>query len=738
MPSRSLASILFVAATFASATFVSATFAQQKPVTLEALTRNDGPAFATDIQWRPDSAGFSFKRGERLYYFDVASATTKELPDCRSLCMEAVKVPDPPAFEWENRGVRERKSQWCSDNRHLLLNAGGDLFWMDTQGDSIQQLTRTLYAEADPQLSQDCKYISFRKDYDLFVLNRESGNIKALTHGGTPARFYARLDWVYPEELALPTAHWWSPDSRHIALLEFDVSATPQYPHADYLASPPRPEPERYPKPGEPNASVRLGIVDVTTAKLRFVDLGNPASHLLARVEWLPDGKTVAVQRLNRIQNKLELIFVNAETLHHETILTETDEHWVNLSNDFRYLPKRDAFLWTSESTGHRHLYLYFTKERYARQVTQGGWEVSGVLGVNAEESEVYYLGTEKSPLERQVYAVSLEGIADRPATPRRISTTDGSWSADFSPDGAHWVSRHSSLTMPANQQVYTAQGQLLGTLTARDEAEPREYRILPTEMHTLKTSDGTVLYGRLIKPAGFQPGRKYPVIVQVYGGPHAQSVRNSWAGASMDQVYAHAGFAVWQLDNRGTSGRGHVFETPVFRKLGIVELEDQLLGVDYLKKLGFIDETRIGVSGWSYGGFMTLNCLLNAPGVFRAGISGAPVVDWRFYDTIYTERYMDIPSANEEGYRMTSLLPKAGNLKGALLLVHNLWDDNVHFQNALHMADELQKLEKSFELMIYPQKAHGVRGKHAAHMRAMMLRFFERELKPAETKGKK
>ena len=706
---------------------VSATLsAQQKPVTLDVLSRNDGPVFAEDIQWRPDSAGFSFKRGDRMYYFDIASASTKELPDCRSECAQAVSVPEPPAFEWQNRGVRERRTQWCSDNRHLLLSSDGDLFWMDTQDASIQQLTRTLYAEADPQLSDDCRFVSFRKDFDLYILNRESGAVRALTKGGNANRSYARLDWVYPEELALPTAHWWSPDSRHIALLQYEVSNPPHYPQADYLASPPRPEPARYPKPGEPNAAVRLAIVDVVTTKLRFVDLGDPAHHLLARVNWLPDGKTVAVQRLNRIQNHLDLIFVDVETLEHETILTEKDEHWVNLSNDFRYLPKHDAFLWTSEGTGYRHLYLYFLKQRYARRITEGEWEISSVLGVSDDQSHAYILATEKSPLERHVYAVSLEGGA-----PRRITNVDGSWAADFSPNGSHWVGRHSSVDLPARQQVLDTSGTALATITERDTSLTREYQILPTEFHTLNTSDGTTLHARLIKPAGFQAGRQYPAIVQVYGGPHAQSVRNTWGGASMDQVFAHAGYVIWQVDNRGTSGRGHVFEIPVSRKLGILELEDQLLGVDYLKKLGFVDPARIGVSGWSYGGFMTLNCLLNAPGVFRAGISGAPVVDWKFYDTIYTERYMDIPAANAEGYRITSLLPKAGKLSDALLLIHNLWDDNVHFQNALHMAEELQRLEKPFDLMIYPQKAHGVRGKHAAHMRAMMLRFFERELKP-------
>jgi dipeptidyl-peptidase 4 len=701
--------------------------AQKQPVTLETLNRNEGASFAEGILWRPDSAGFAFKRGDKRYYFDVDTAATRELPDCRSECAQAVKVPEPPAFEWQNRGVRERETQWCSDNRHILLNSGGDLFWMDTQENSIQQLTRTLYAEADPQLSEDCKHISFRKEYDLYVMNRETGAVRALTQGGTAEKAYARLDWVYPEELGIPTAHWWSPDSTRIALLHFDVSNTPQYPHADYLASPPRPEPERYPKPGDPNATVRLAVVDVYTTRLRFVDLGDAREHLLARVEWLPDGKTIAVQRLNRIQNKLQLIFVDADTLESEIILTEESKHWINIANDFRFLKRQEGFLWTSETTGYRHLSIYFMKGRYAQQLTDGEWEVNSVLGVSEDENAAYVLTTRPNAMERQVYAVSL---AD--GTMRRITQEAGSWSATFSPSGSHWVSRHSSVDTPPEQRVLTAQGVSVAVLTERDRTVANKYEILPTEFHTVKAEDGTELFAKLIRPANFDPRKKYPVIVQVYGGPHAQSVRNAWSGASMDQLYAHAGFVIWQLDNRGTSGRGHLFEIPVSRKLGIVELQDQLRGIDYLKGLGFVDEARIGVNGWSYGGFMTLNCLLNAPDVFRAGISGAPVVDWNFYDTIYTERYMDVPADNPEGYRTTSLLPKAGNLKGALLLIHNLWDDNVHFQNALHMAAEFQKLGKQFDMMVYPIKAHGVRGKMAEHMRAMMLRFFERELKPA------
>ncbi len=717
-----------MAAALATAILCAGALAQKRTIRLDDLRRDTAEPLATGIVWRPDSKGFFFERDGRPSYYDVASKQIRALPDCNQLCQTAAPVPNPPAFEWKNRGVKEQAAQWCSDNRHMLVKFKGDLFWIDTAPDAetpMRQLTRTLYEEADPKLSPDCKSISFRKDYDLYSLDVESGLLHALTTGGTPEKMNGRLDWVYPEELQIPSAYWWSPDSKRLAYLQFDMATVPLYPQADYLASPPRPEPERYPKAGEPNPGVRLAIVDHSGGKPRFADLGDPREYLIARVNWLPDGKHLAVQRLNRIQNELTIFFVNAETFEAEQILTEKDEYWVNLSDDFTFLPTLNAFLWTSENTGYRHLYLYFLKDRYARQLTKGDWEVSGVLGVDASEQTVFFTATEKSPLERHIYALKLDG-----GSMRRLTGAEGTWDANFSPDGAWWVSRHSSITLPPSQEIYSAAGQKLATLTARDATVPAAYNILPVEFHTIKLPGGPVLYAKLIRPADFQAGRKVPVIVQVYGGPHAQNVRNVWAGLTMDQVYAHQGFAVWQLDNRGTSGRGHAFETPVARKLGAVELQDQLRGIEYLKKTGFVDEKRIGVSGWSYGGFMALNCLLNAPDTFRAGISGAPVVDWRFYDSIYTERYMDLPQANPEGYDAASLLPKAGHLKASLLLLHNLWDDNVHFQNSLQMIDRLQKAGKPFEMMLYPQKTHGVTGDAQTHMQRLMLDFFLRELK--------
>ncbi len=700
---------------------------QKKPIGLEDLAVSHAAPLATGVVWRPDSKGFRYELGGRPFYYDIESKTSRDLPDCNRLC-QSVPVPEPPAFEWTNRGVREQEAQWCRDNRHMLVKFKGDLFWVDTEPNAtepVRQLTRTLYDEADPKLSPDCGSVSFRKDYDLYNLNVTTGALNAITQGGGAERMNGRLDWVYPEELALPTAHWWSPDSERIAFLQFDVTLEPRYPQADYLSNPPRPEPERYPKAGEPNASVRLAITDRHGAAPRFVDLGSPGEYLIARVRWLPDGNRLAVERLNRIQNELTLFFVNAETLDTERILTEKDEYWINLSDDFTYLPALDAFLWTSENTGHRHLYLYYLKERYARQLTEGEWDITEILGVDAAQSTVFFLATKESPLERRVRALSIESGAMR-----ELSGVSGTWEAVFSPDGAWWLGRHSNTRLAPIQEIYTSAGRKYATLCERDTGVPNRYDVLPTEFHTVKLKDGVVLHGRLIRPAGFKPGRRYPAIVQVYGGPHAQNVRDVWSGLTMDQVYAHRGFVIWQVDNRGTSGRGHAFETPVARKLGVVELADQLEGIEYLKKLGFVDEKRIGVNGWSYGGYMTLNCLLNAPDTFKAGIAGAPVVDWRFYDTIYTERYMDLPEANPEGYAQSSLLDKAGNLKGSLLLIHNLSDDNVHFQNSIHFMDRLQQANKPFDLMVYPQKTHGVTGTAQRHMQRMMLNFFERELK--------
>ena len=338
----------------------------------------------------------------------------------------------------------------------------------------------------------------------------------------------------------------------------------------------------------------------------------------------------------------------------------------------------------------------------------------------------IFYTSSEPTPTERHLYTMKLDGTGKR-----QLTAANFTHSVAMSPTGAYYLDTYSNLSTPARTTLHSGDGKELGVYRETDRTQADQYDIRPTEIVKFKGPDGSEFYGRLIKPAGFEPGKKYPVIVPVYGGPGVGSpVRNAWSGVNMDQVYAHKGYVVWQCENRGIMGRGHGFETAIHHKLGVTELADQVAGVKYLISLGFVDPARIGITGTSYGGFMTINAMLNAPEVFKAGVAGAPVTNWINYDTIYTERYMGLPKENPDGYKETALTAKAANLKGKLLIFHNFEDDNVLFQNTLQMTNALQLAGKQFEFMLYPQKTHGVTGAAARQLQQMTVDFFDRTLK--------
>jgi dipeptidyl-peptidase 4 len=382
-------------------------------------------------------------------------------------------------------------------------------------------------------------------------------------------------------------------------------------------------------------------------------------------------------------------------------------------------------FLWLSERDGFRHIYLYSVDGEQTKQLTQGPWEVTGITGVDEKAGRIYYSASETSPVERQFYSVGITGEGKR-----QLSSGAGTHTIAMGPGGHFYLDTYSSLSSPPRTTVHAGDGHELRVYREQNKRLADDYEILPTELVSFRTPDGTLLYARLIRPTGFEASKKYPAVVLVYGGPDSQGVRNVWMGADLDQVLANEGFVIWQVDNRGSSGRGHAFETPVFQKLGSIELADQVAGVNYLVSLGFVDRARIGIRGWSYGGFMTLNALLNAPSVFRAGIAGAPVTDWHNYDTIYTERYMGLPQDNPDGYKNTALPMQAKNLKGKLMIAHNVEDDNVLFQNSIQMAGALERTGQPFEMQIYTQKAHAVTGLEARQLNAAVVDFFERTLK--------
>ncbi len=700
--------------------------AEKRPVSIDDVVATHAPRSGGGaITWAPDGKRFSFREQNSLWQYDVPSGLKKEIVSLVGLREKAVKGAPADAFDWQNRRVAESSYQWSSSGAEMLVEADGDLFLVKVESGEWKQLTATAEAERDPKLSPDGLRVCFRRRQDLYTLEVASLKETRLTHDGSATLLNGQLDWVYPEELELGTAYWWSPDSKRIAYLQFDIGREPVFPQVDLFNARAKLEPERYPQAGDPNADVRVGVAPAAGGPTQWMDLGETRGFLIARVDWLPAGQGLAVQRLNRVQNRLDLLLADPSTGSTSLLLREQDPYWVDVSDSYRFLQDGKHFLWSSERDGFRHLYLYSIDGKLEHAITRGDWDVTGVAGVDEAAKTVYYVSTAQSPLERHLYRVSFDG-----KHAARLTQSAGMHIVSMSPTCGFYLDTESSLTSPRQRTLHAKDGKQTAVYMEADRAATEDLDILPTEIVKVTASDGALLYARLIKPAGFSPGKKYPAIVMIYGGPGVQTVQNTWSGASWDQALAARGFVIWQLDNRGSLGRGHRWQSAVFHNLGAKELDDQNEGVRYLESLGFVDPARLGIYGWSYGGYMTLYALCNAPSLFRAGIAGAPVTDWRNYDTIYTERYMGLPQDNADAYRRSSVVPKAADLTAKLLIVHNFGDDNVHFQNTLQMAEALERAGKQFELMVYPQKAHGVTGPVRKQMLESLTQFFEKNLK--------
>ncbi len=703
--------------------------AEKKPVTLDAidaLRKAAGVPFSSP-QWSPSGARFLYRNGDKLMLYDASAKSEKEVLSFPALEAAAVKPPARGRFGWQNRRVRESQFAWSKSGHEVLISAEGDLFLWRESTANWEQLTKTAEEESDANLSPDGTMVAYRLDDDLYCLDVASKKNTRLTFDGAPTLMNGKLDWVYPEELNLGTAFWWSPDSNRLAYLQFDTGREFIYPQVDLLGRRALAEPERYPQAGTPNAEVRVGLVGVKDAQpqTRWLDLGETRDSLIARLDWLSDGNAVAIQRLNRVQNHLDLLRADASSGAVTTVLRETDPYWINVSDSYRFLSNGE-FLWSSERDGFRHFYLYGANGTLKNRVTSGAWEVTELAGVDEANRTIYYESTEASPLERQLYSIGFDGSGKK-----RLTQGAGTHHVEMSPKFDYFLDRYSSLVDPPSTTLRNAGGSEIAALRPAERKPYEAYDILPTEIVEVPSESGAKFYASLIKPKNFQAGQRYPLIVMVYGGPEAQSVVNAWHGVGIAQVLAAKGFLVWQLDNRGSTGRGHAFETPIYRRFGKTELADQLEGIRYLEKLGYIDPERIGITGWSYGGYMTLYSLLNAPKVFKIGIAGAPVTDWHNYDTIYTERYLGLPDENPSGYKNGSAVTYASQLQSKLLIVHNIEDDNVLFQNTMQMADALEKAGKDFRMIVYPQKMHGVLGKASRQMYEAWLQQFDETLRP-------
>lgn len=676
--------------------------------------------------WAPDGKHYALMSRQKMSVCDAAAGECTEWFDLGPLARQAHHASSTKPFGWQNRRVGTNSFEWAQNSRDALAAVDGDLFFVNASGKSVQ-LTKTDEEEEDPKLSPDGTRILYRSRSNLFLLDVASKKVTALTSDGTETLLNGQLDWVYPEELDLNTASWWSPDSKKIAFLQFDVSKEFMYPQSDLLGERAQEEPQRYPQAGTPNALVRIGIIDVATREIKWMDLGSTEKSLLARVIWLPDSKTVAVERLSRVQDKLELLFCDVENGKAHTVLTEKSKDWINFTDNFRPLESGE-FLWTSEASGFRHIYRYSAKGKLLNQITDGDWEVRGIAAVDEGKRMIRFVSSEASPLEAQLYAVSFDGGAAK-----RLTTEEGWHTIHSNADGSAFVDVFSSFNTPPQAILKNGAGERVKVLAEADKSAMDEYTLLPSEIVKIQAGNGATLYGRLTKPLNYVAGTKYPLIVEVYGGPGVQQVRNQWYGVNWRQMMAQKGYVVFSLDNQGSAGRGHAFEAPVYHNLGAQEVSDQKAGVAYLIQQGLVDPERVGITGWSYGGYMTIHSLLFAPDVFKVGVAGAPVTDWRNYDTIYTERYMGLPETEGARYDAASNVHNAEKLRGKLLIVHNFEDDNVLFQNSMQMANALEHADKMFYMQIYPQKTHGVSGELRRPLEEMTTEFFDSALKPVQ-----
>ncbi len=560
-------------------------------------------------------------------------------------------------------------------------------------------------------LSPDGGKIGFVRGNNLFYKDLNTGKeIQATRDGKQNAIINGATDWVYEEEFSMSRAFEWSTDGSKIAFMRFDESGVKEWMMTNYSNELyPEHSSFKYPKAGEDNALVTCHIFDLASGKISKVDLGDKPDMYIPRIKWQDDDNLIAFH-MNRHQNELDLVRVNAKSGKTDILLNEKNEYYIEIHDDLTFFDDGSGFVWLSEKDGYNHVYLYDLKGKLIKQVTNGKYDVTKFYGMDKKNGLIYYQSAEESPMDRQVYSIDLKGKNKTNLTPEK-----GTNSAQFSKTFDYFISTHNSLNTPSTYKVCNRKGKEVRMIEDNYalKALMTDYDISPSEHFSFKTSEDIKLNGWMIRPPDFTPGVKYPVFMYVYGGPGSQTAKNSFSGPNYFwfQHLAQQGYIVVSVDNRGTGGRGEEFRKVTYQQLGKYETIDQIEAARWLSKQNYVDGSRIGIFGWSYGGYLSSLCLLKGNDVFKSAIAVAPVTNWKWYDSIYTERYMRTPKENPNGYEDNSPINFADRLKGEYLLVHGTGDDNVHAQNTYEMMNALINANKQFDMYLYPNRNHGIYG---------------------------
>jgi dipeptidyl-peptidase-4 len=689
---------------------------------------------AKERTWLGDGEHYleSMKRGNSTALMRVNARTGEAAPflDSARMAVALGKIQGVSADEAKSLANQESYKLNRAQTA-VLLNVADDLVYYELNSDAATRLTTNAVEEAEEDFSPDGRWVSFVRGNDLYVVDVKTRAERRLTNTGNEKTLNGILDWVYEEELygrGNRRGYWWSPDSARIAFLNTDERPVRNFPIVDHIPRQQLLEDTPYPLAGDPNPLVRLGVVEAASGEPRWVDASGyePTDLLVVRVSWSPDSRRVVWQAQNREQTYLDLNAADPSTGRTTRLFRETTKAWVEAFDDNPRWLRDGSFIWRSERTGWSHLYGYAADGKLVRQITSGPWEVRGLDAVDESGGWVYFHGTEHSHISEHVYRVRLDG-----AGLKRLSQAEGNHNPSFNPTATLFIDKWSDVNTPTQTRLFGSDGAQVRVIEENRVAALGQYKLGKAELMRVKTRDGFELEALMIKPPDFDPSKKYPVLEYTYSGPHAPQVKNSWGGSTYmwHQMLAQKGYIVWYLDNRTASGKGAESAWASYKNFGPLELRDLEDGVAYLKSLPYVDGSRIGIWGWSFGGYMTTYALTRSK-QWKMGIAGGTVADWANYDSIYTERYMLTPQNNPAGYKAGSPLAEAANLSGKILLIHGAIDNNVHMSNTIQLAYEFQKAGHQFDLMLYPKSRHGVTSPLLLkHMRQMMTDFITANL---------
>ena len=683
----------------------------KKAVTLDDIykSRTFTSERLDELNWFKSGSLYSAMDGDDVAVYDITTGLkTKTLIDAKTL-----KVNGTEAIDIQNYTLSPAEDQVLIETgiESIYRRSSRAFFYLLNL--SNQKLTPIIPGKkiSLASFSPDGKKLAYTYQNNLYIYDIASGKESAITTTGkTNEVIHGSSDWVYEEEFEFWKAFDWSPDSKKLAFMSFDERQVPTYNMQLWTGLYPKDYTFKYPKAGEKNSKVDVSIYDLESLKTTEIDEGSQNDQYIARMQWTKNPNLLSIRRLNRLQNQLDLIHIEAMTGKVSTILTETSKTYVDINDDLRYLENGKEFVFSSDRSGYQHLYRYAMDGKEKGAITSGTWEVTNFLGLNEKSGLAYYIGTEDGSIQRQLYAIQLSGKGKK-----KMSVGAGTHRVTFNPSFTYFIGDYSSAAKPSQIGLYEASGKLVKMLKTNETLAKKleNYQISTKTFSEITTEKGIKLNSWTIKPLDFNSAKKYPVLMFCYGGPGHQTVLDSWEGGDFFwyQMLAAKGYIIVSVDNRGTGGKGSEFKKATYAELGKLECEDQIDAAKYLATLSYEDASRIGIWGWSFGGYLTSLCITKGADVFKMGVAVAPVTNWRFYDSIYTERFLKLPQDNASGYDNNSPVTFADKLKGSYLLIHGTSDDNVHFQNAVSMVDALVKANKQFSSFYYPNKAHGMGG---------------------------